>query len=113
MISQRRTFIVHCLLSTLACAVTALKCTKLVTIDGEPAMDKLILTEGLYVVNTTLPTNSTEIRELVTLLEDSNGMEFDKEGFTVSLQPKDIKRVSYTWSTPSLNMLILILYPCM
>jgi len=95
---QRSISIIYSILSIIACTVTALKCTKLVTIDGAPAMDELILTEGLYVVNTTLPTNSTE---LVALLEERNGVEFDKESFTDILQPKDIKIVS------SLNFLNL------
>ena len=75
--------------------VTALKCTKLVNIDGTPAMDEQIFTEGLYAVNITLPTNSTDIRELAASLQDSNGMEMIEESFTVTLQPKHIKTVSY------------------
>jgi len=81
----------------LPCIVTALKCTKLVTIEGIPAMmDQQIFTIGLYVVNTTLPTSSTEVRELAALLlQDSNGIKFAKESFTATLQPKHIKKVHY------------------
>ena len=90
--TSQRTFTVYCLLTTLICTVTALKCTKLVSIDGN--MDEQIFTEGLYAVNTT-PTNSTEIRELAASLQDSNGLEFDVESFVATLQPRDVKKVSY------------------
>jgi len=82
MTSQRRAFLVHCLFSTLVCSVIALKCNKLVTIAGTPTM---IFTEGIYAVYTTLPTNSTEIRQLAALLQDSNGMEFVEENFSAIL----------------------------
>jgi len=52
--------------------------------EETPAMDQ-------YAVNTALPTNSTEIRELAALLHDSNSMEFDEKIFIATLQPKDIK----------------------
>ena len=92
----------------LMCTVTALKCTKLVKIDGTPAIDEQIFTEGLYAVNTTLPTNSTDIRELAASLKDSNGMEMAEKSFTVTLKPKHIKKVSYINQTQqSLHMEII------
>jgi len=56
-------------------------------------MDQQIFTEGLYAVNTTLPTNSTEIRELATSLLDHQTSEFKDGNFVAILQPQQIKKV--------------------
>ena len=110
--TSQRTCTVYCLLTTLICTVTALKCTKLVTIDGTPVMNEQMFTEGLYAVNTTLPTNSTEIRELAaSLQQDSNDMEFVEESFMATLQPKDIKKVTYMVCC-RLSMLLLTIFQC-
>ena len=68
-------------------------CTKLVTTDGTPALDEQIFTEGLYAVNTTLPTNSSKIKELAASLQDSNILELNKKSFVTTLQPEHIKKV--------------------
>ena len=90
---QRSILMSYYILSIIICRVTALKCTKLVTIDGISAMDEQIFTEGLYAVNTTLPTNSTEFRELATSLQDHNIAEFKDENFVATLLPQHIKKV--------------------
>ena len=93
MMLQRSILAIYCVLTTLICTITALKCTKLVTIDGTPVTDEQIFTEGLYAVNTTLPTNSTEIRELAASLQDSHIVEFNKDSFVITLLPEHIKKV--------------------
>jgi len=93
MMIQRSVFTIYCTLSIIVWRVAALKCTKLVTVEGTPAMDQQIFTEGLYAVNTTLPTNSTEIRELATSLLDHRISEFKDGNFVAILQPQQIKKV--------------------
>jgi len=90
---QGSILMIYYILSIITCRVTALKCTKLVTIDGIPAIDEQIFTEGLYVVNITLSTNSTEFRELAASLQDHHIAEFKDDNFVATLLPQHIKKV--------------------
>jgi len=93
-LSNRNLFVLSLLISAI-CSVGAQMCTKLVTTNGSPASNDQVFTKGVYHVKTTLPSNSEEIQELVTvLLKNISIVEFKRRSFTGTLQPKHIKQVS-------------------
>ena len=80
----------------LFCSVDALKCTKLISIDGSTTSSDQVFSRGVYKVKTTVEAGSEEIKQLATdLLTNISTVEFKRKSFTGMLQPKHIKKVNY------------------
>ena len=94
MYPQSRILFVHSLFCILICSTVALKCDKLHTIDNKAATEDRVFNEGVYHVKTTLQSKSGEMQELLVSMNGISNVKLRKRGFTATLQPKHIKKVS-------------------
>ena len=93
MFSQNRILFICGSFCVLICCVVAFKCDKLRTVDGSSATEDHVVNEGVYHVKTKLKSNLKQLKELADSLQGVSDVKFTRRGFTVTLQPKHIKKV--------------------
>ena len=84
------------LISTTAVLTAAVTCKNMIldtSSNGNTGATNDILETGQYLVRTTMRTDSTEVKDLMSKLNGASDIQYKRHSFTAILLPKDLKKV--------------------